>query len=105
MRESYRLRVHQTREEEELIRQQAARREAGIEGRRWGTLKTLSSFANFVQLLFSEIRGRLRKALAGLGEGEFVVEDHREDQSPLLKETECPVCLQVDHDGAGWCWS
>ena len=58
-------------------------------------------FANFVQLLFCEIRGRLRKALAGLGEGEFVVEDHQEDQSPLLKETECPVCLQVDHDGAG----
>ena len=30
-----------------------------------------------------------------------MVEDHQEDQSPLLKETECPVCLQVDHGGTG----
>ena len=83
MRESYRLRVGQTREEEELIRQQAARREAGIEGRRSKLLPVLFKFS---------IRGRLRRALAGLGEGDS---EEAEEQLPLLKETECPVCLQV----------
>lgn len=36
-----------------------------------------------------ERRGRLRRALEGPGEEEEKVE------APLLKETECPVCLQV----------
>ena len=35
----------------------------------------------------------MRKALAGLGEeGDS---EKAEEQAPLLKETECPVCLQV----------
>ena len=37
----------------------------------------------------------MRKALAGLGEeGDS---EKAEEQAPLLKETECPVCLQVCH--------
>ena len=48
VRESYRLQVGQTREEEELMRQQAARREAGIEGRRSKLSKLLSAFLNLL---------------------------------------------------------
>ena len=67
MRESYALRVRQGREEEELVQQQEERRRGAL----------------------VERRGRLRRALEGLGEEEEKVE------APLLKETECPVCLQV----------
>ena len=51
----------------------------------------MSFLVNFSTCLFST-RGRLRRALAGLGD--FVAEKE-EEQAPILKETECPVCLQV----------
>ena len=51
----------------------------------------MSFLVNFSTCLFST-RGRLRRALAGLGEGDFAAE---KEEAPILKETECPVCLQV----------
>ena len=112
VRENYRLSVRQAREEEELMRQQAARREAGLEGRR---SKIFVKFCIFICFFFCRqfcyfgiffvshtifmfpTRGRLRRALAGLGvvDGGVDDKDDEERETPLLKETECPVCLQV----------
>ena len=47
VRENYRLSVRQAREEEELMRQQAARREAGLEGRRSKIFEKFSIFICF----------------------------------------------------------
>ena len=54
-------------------------------------LSTITSHLKFPS------RGRLRRALAGLGvvDGGVDEKDDKEGETPLLKETECPVCLQV----------
>ena len=58
VRENYRLSVRQAREEEELMRQQAARREAGLEGRRskifvkFGIFICFFTVDNFVTLIY-----------------------------------------------------
>ena len=33
------------------------------------------------------------------------MEERKDDETPLLKETECPVCLQVRMALSGKCWS
>ena len=91
MRESYKLRVRQGREEEELGRQQEQRREQ-VE-----SSAVVPCAARHVQGL-EERRGRLRRALAGLGEEE----GGREGGGGVLKETECPVCLQVAIVSINW---